>query len=898
MNDAKKTDRPAGDTTLMKIRKTISKFSPFKRRRAQSLVKDTVSKAPAEDANAAGHAGTLPRIVLDDVAIKNWCDIAILDTDFSQSAEKSTSLPSIIEKKGKGVSHLIRPSVSGSSSPHHVTPFSPSRTPRFPKHKPSPMDSTYADLAQQVLKESRTDESRSANYEFPEEIPIENIEEKNTRVQKVVSYARSHSKNFEMDDDAEDDISQLKDTISTDELQDSFSHMTSQLSLEYQRVSISGEDMSGVPPEDLHHASLSLVEALLIREKYMDLASQSFPRTTTYFLRQVDRKPLNLDESSSVEDVHISSKKSRESAKSPNKEIKHHPINAPSKSDPFEMELPDAISCELKQIEGVMRVFENQEKLDKNEPIELAYPDRSTFLIDSNKMLALIANGPIKSFSYRRLSYLSSKFHLHNLLNEMKELAAQKSVPHRDFYNLRKVDTHVHAASCMNQKHLLRFIKKKMKTEASREVYFDKKLGRALTLKEVFDSMNLNAYDMNVDMLDVHADRNTFHRFDKFNSKYNPIGESKLREIFIKTDNFIEGEYFAQLIKEVAADLEESKYQNAEYRLSIYGRNRNEWDNLAKWAVKHHVYSDNIRWLIQVPRLYDVYKSNKLVSNFGDLLSNLFGPLFEVTRDPSSHPDLYKFLTYVSGFDSVDDESKPEDLVFSADSPEPENWSGNDNPPYSYYLYYMYSNIVVLNNFRRERNMNTFVLRPHCGEAGPVHHLVTSFMLAQNISHGLLLRKSPVLQYLYFLSQIGIAMSPLSNNSLFLNYHRNPLPEFHARGLCVSISTDDPLQFHFTKEPLMEEYSIAVQVWKLTTCDMCELARNSVVMSGFDAETKDHWLGPNHRKEGPAGNEITRTNVPDIRVAFRHETLCGELLTICRAAQDQSEHLTPLPKKL
>ena len=32
------------------------------------------------------------------------------------------------------------------------------------------------------------------------------------------------------------------------------------------------------------------------------------------------------------------------------------------------------------------------------------------------------------------------------------------------------------------------------------------------------------------------------------------------------------------------------------------------------------------------------------------------------------------------------------------------------------------------------------------------------------------------------------------------------------RGLNISISTDDPLQFHFTKEPLMEEYSIAAQV--------------------------------------------------------------------------------------
>lgn len=79
-------------------------------------------------------------------------------------------------------------------------------------------------------------------------------------------------------------------------------------------------------------------------------------------------------------------------------------------------------------------------------------------------------------------------------------------------------------------------------------------------------------------------------------------------------------------------------------------------------------------------------------------------------------------------------------------------------------------------------------------------------------------------------------MSPLSNNSLFLNYHRNPLPEYLARGLLISLSSDDPLQFHFTKEALMEEYSIATQVWKLSPTDMCELARNSVLMSGFDHE--------------------------------------------------------------
>lgn len=50
------------------------------------------------------------------------------------------------------------------------------------------------------------------------------------------------------------------------------------------------------------------------------------------------------------------------------------------------------------------------------------------------------------------------------------------------------------------------------------------------------------------------------------------------------------------------------------------------------------------------------------------------------------------------------------------------------------------------------------------------------------------------------ISQIGIAMSPLSNNALFLTYDRNPLPNYFRTGLNVSLSTDDPLMFAFTRE--------------------------------------------------------------------------------------------------
>lgn len=57
------------------------------------------------------------------------------------------------------------------------------------------------------------------------------------------------------------------------------------------------------------------------------------------------------------------------------------------------------------------------------------------------------------------------KFNLHLMLNADREFLAQKSAPHRDFYNVRKVDTHVHHSACMNQKHLLRFIKSKLRKE-------------------------------------------------------------------------------------------------------------------------------------------------------------------------------------------------------------------------------------------------------------------------------------------------------------------------------------------------------------------------------------------------------------------------------------------------
>ena len=70
------------------------------------------------------------------------------------------------------------------------------------------------------------------------------------------------------------------------------------------------------------------------------------------------------------------------------------------------------------------------------------------------------------------------------------------------------------------------------------------------------------------------------------------------------------------------------------------------------------VTSKHVRWMVQVPRLYSIYKKIGLIDSFQDMLDNIFLPLFEVTRDPSSDPKLHWYLKQLVAFDCVDDGSK------------------------------------------------------------------------------------------------------------------------------------------------------------------------------------------------------------------------------------------------
>lgn len=65
------------------------------------------------------------------------------------------------------------------------------------------------------------------------------------------------------------------------------------------------------------------------------------------------------------------------------------------------------------------------------------------------------------------------------------------------------------------------------------------------------------------------------------------------------------------------------------------------------------------------------------------------------------------------------------------------------------------------------------------------------------------------------------------------------------------------------------------------------LLTHTVLSSLLMSQAKSHWLGPDYTKEGPISNDIRRTNVPDIRVGYRYETMCEELHLITQAVRTQ-----------
>ncbi|PWV12799.1 putative AMP deaminase [Trypanosoma cruzi] len=521
-------------------------------------------------------------------------------------------------------------------------------------------------------------------------------------------------------------------------------------------------------------------------------------------------------------------------------------------------------------------------------------PTWKEFQLDVRSLRRLSHERAVQLYATKRLEMLECKFNLHVALTNDDQENHARDAPvlfeKGDLYKCVKVDVHCHMAAGMTAKELLSCIKEKVQKHADDVVDVERGTGRFVTLGDLFAKLRtsplqgaaVNLEDLTVASLKVKAGNGTFNRFDEFNGRYNPFGNSALRTLFLKTDNFMGGRYFAELIRQTFRRQAEDGHVFSEYRLSIYGRQRHEWDQLARWMVLNHASHSTNRWMVQIPRLYFIYRKNGIISSFEEMLSNIFAPLWEASMHPEAHPFLSYFLAHISGFDIVDNESErePDTLI---ETP-PSQWTVIDNPPFTYWVYYMWVNITALNRYRAARGFSTFTFRPHAGESGDPDHMADVFFVVDGVNHGINLKRSPVLQYLYYLAQIPLGITPLSNNALFCKYRDNPFPIFFRRGLNVALATDGALIFHHTEQPLIEEYSTAANFWNLSMADVCEIAKNSVMMSGFPSYRKKAWLGILCELRSAAGNDVRLSKVPHSRCTFRYEVYMEELSHLQRKA--------------
>ena len=374
----------------------------------------------------------------------------------------------------------------------------------------------------------------------------------------------------------------------------------------------------------------------------------------------------------------------------------------------------------------------------------------------------------------------------------------------------------------------------------------------------------------------------------------------------------------------------------------------NWWIKFSSWLVKYKLVSYNVRWNVQIRRSYFHLFSLGKVSNFQGFLDLIFEPLFADASQ--TNMDLQFFLSKLCSIDLIIAHTDRYIWRQFPDITLPPNeWvAGGDNPTISQYMFYIYRSLARLNKLRHNENHNQFTLRCSClprilsnrtsqfgTQTLSFNEQIESLVCILLLCGGGLLQGEPIwdtapsLTYLYYLFQIPIVVAPLSSVSPIsiasenieqnlttlldailgipeaqkkrdINAYRNiqykeqtvytgnPFMKLFKIGFKTCFSSDSVLfNSSYTLEPIIEEYSVAASIYSLNAADMCELARNSVLCSGYDGFYKAHWNGVVVKKPtgGPTMSECIglvdtwydkpedtriKHNVPRIRREYRN----------------------------
>eukprot|EP00759_Apiculatamorpha_spiralis_P056833 PhF_6_TR8311/c0_g2_i2/m.12870/K01490/AMPD; AMP deaminase len=509
----------------------------------------------------------------------------------------------------------------------------------------------------------------------------------------------------------------------------------------------------------------------------------------------------------------------------------------------------------------------------------------SQFAQDIMNFQELCESSTCQNACRHRLNILEEKYEIYNLLNTDLEESTDKLRHGGGVYGpLMKVDNAVRLSTASNAHDLIQFIVK-MYNEQGNEVVMLRD-HNPVTLRGLFEHHGIRDPSLfTVEGLGLHPSTiQRFHKFDIFSSEFNRGGlpSAEIMRIFLRHNTHNHGAFYSSIVRPI---LEQGESQNkiaTEFKIPLFGFSREEWFVLAKWIRtlrspdKEAQPLTKNRWVIQIPRIQKLKDSGEYhCSNVMEQIEHIFTPLFEATlkRQDPKYADIDFVLSQVGAFNLFSDSEGT--LVVPPAKP-PYDWSWSDPAPDTYFAYYLWANLCSLNSLRHKKGLNTFQFRPTCGEVAKTNEMLyLSFFLADQVNHGLTIMNNSALQYMYFLGQIGMHLSPLSNNALYVNYTKSPFPTLFKRGIPVTLCTDDPMHFHHTNQPLVEEYSTAQRLFKLSSTDIAEIARTSVLLSSFDEKFKKEYLGDNY-SQGIEGNSFAKTCVPHIRLCFREDTLKAE----------------------
>jgi len=135
-----------------------------------------------------------------------------------------------------------------------------------------------------------------------------------------------------------------------------------------------------------------------------------------------------------------------------------------------------------------------------------------------------------------------------------------------------------------------------------------------------------------------------------------------------------------------------------------------------------------------------------------------------------------------------------------------------------------------------------FLTVAHAGEEGPAAYVTEALdvLKVSRIDHGVRSEEDPHLLERLVREQVPLTMCPLSNVKLkvFQRMEQHNLKRLLEKGLCVTVSSDDPAYFGGY---VAENYLAAAEALQLSRAQLVQLARNSINASFLEAADKQAW---------------------------------------------------------